>query len=117
MPTAQKKNFNTPDETRNLPKATVDFVKVGEATLVRATYEPGWKWSDHAKPVVGTDSCQMLHFGYLVSGQLHVVMSDGTVLEVGQGDAVLIPPGHDAWVVGSEPCVLLDLPGAYPTGK
>ncbi len=117
MLTAQKKSLNTPDEVRSFPKANVDVVKVGDATMMRLTYEPGWKWSEHVKAIVGTDSCQILHFGYVVSGRLHVAMSDGTAMEIGQGDALLIPPGHDAWVIGSEPCVILDLPGAYPAGK
>ena len=108
MATFQKKSFTTPDEKRTPPKATVEFVKFGDMPVARVTYESGWRWSEHMKPVMGTDSCQVLHFGYVISGHMHVAMNDGTESDIGPGDIGIIPPGHDGWVVGSEPCVFLD---------
>jgi mannose-6-phosphate isomerase-like protein (cupin superfamily) len=78
----------------------------------KETLEPGWKWSEHVKPVVNTESCQKYHVKYFLSGRQKVVMNDGTELEFGAGDLAIIQPGHDAWVVGDEPNVLLELSGA-----
>jgi hypothetical protein len=75
---------------------------MGDATAARFTFEPGWKWSDCVKPVAGTDSCQARHVGVVQSGKLHVVHEDGSEADFGPGDAYLIEPGHDAWVVGDE---------------
>ena len=105
----QKKSFNAPDETRTPPKTKLEVVKIGETTLMRATFEPGWKWSEHVKPVVGTDSCQVHHLICAISGQLKVVMNDGAELDISPGDVVDIPAGHDAWVVGDEPSVGIDI--------
>ncbi len=93
------------------------MVNVTGATIGRATFEPGWKWSDCVKPIVGTDSCQTLHTGYVVSGRINIVMNDGTEREFGPGDAYRIEPGHDAWVVGNEPYVGLDFTGAADYAK
>jgi quercetin dioxygenase-like cupin family protein len=73
--------------------------------------EPGWRWSEHARPIAGTDSCQAVHTGYILSGRMQVVMDDGTDGRAGPGDAFVIPPGHDAWTVGDDPCVFLDFSG------
>ena len=81
-------------------------------SVTRVTYAPGWKWSEHIKPVVGTDSCQVPHFGYVLAGRLKTVMDDGTAAELEPGDIAIIPPGHDAWVTGDEPCIILDFQGA-----
>lgn len=108
----QKKSFNSPDETITPPNADVAVVKIGDTTLVRNTYKPGWKWSEHAKPMVGTDSCQIHHLICVISGHLHVVTDDGAEMEFGPGDVADIPPGHDAWVVGDEPVVGIDVGGA-----
>lgn len=113
----QKKSFNTPDETRTPPKTKVEVVKIGDNTLMRTTFEPGWKWSEHIKPTVGTDSCQVHHLVYAISGQMKAVMDDGTEIEVGPGDVADIPSGHDAWVVGDEPVVGIDIAGGASYAK
>jgi hypothetical protein len=77
-------------------------------TVGRGVFEPGWRWSQHVKPIAGTDSCQTAHLGYVVSGRMHIVMDDGGESECGPGDAVHIAPGHDAWIVGDEACVFID---------
>jgi quercetin dioxygenase-like cupin family protein len=74
----------------------------------RAVFQPGWRWSNDVKPVAGTDSCEAAHTGYIISGQMHVTMDDGAEGDLGPGDAFVISPGHDAWIVGDEPCVALD---------
>ena len=102
------KSFNKPDEVRTPPKTKIEVVKVGDSTMMRATFEPGWKWSECVKPIAGTDSCQAPHVNYVISGRMKVVMDDGTEMEMGPGDAADIPPGHDAWVIGDEPCVAID---------
>lgn len=112
------KNLSHPDETRNLPKTKIEVVDLGRGTtMMRATLQPGWKWSECVKPTAGTESCQVPHINYVVSGQLKVVMDDGLEIDMNPGDAVDIPPGHDAWVVGSEPCVLIDFSGGKVYGK
>ncbi len=99
------KNFDSPDETRTPDKTTVEVVDLGKAKAARFTMQPGWKWSECIKPVVGGDSCQTLHIGVVVSGKIHVAHSDGTEGDAGPGDAFVIEPGHDAWIVGDEPFV------------
>ena len=105
----QKRNLDSPDETRTFENGKVGVVKLGDFTASRLVLEPGWRWSENVKPIAGTDSCQVLHTGYHVSGRLHVRMDDGTEEEFGPGDAYVIPPGHDAWVVGEEPVVSVDM--------
>ena len=113
----QKKSFNTPDETRTPPKTKVEVVKIGDSTLMRTTFEPGWKWSEHVKPTAGTDSCQVHHIICAISGHLKTVMEDGTEVEISPGDVANIPPGHDAWVVGNEPAVGIDIAGGASYAK
>jgi hypothetical protein len=98
-------DFDAPDETRTPEKTRIEVVRVGSTTAARFSFEPGWKWSDCIKPVAGTDSCQVRHVGVAQSGRLVVSHEDGTELEVKAGDAYVIEPGHDAWVVGDEPFV------------
>ncbi|GCE24408.1 cupin domain-containing protein [Dictyobacter kobayashii] len=93
MAKMQTKSLNTPDEVRSLPKTKVEVINLGELTLMKLTFEPGWRWSEHVKPTVGTDSCEVPHFNYGLSGRLHVKMDDGTESEIGAGDAQLLPPG------------------------
>jgi len=100
-----KKSFETPDESRAPDKTHIEVVDLGSVKAARMTLEPGWRWSECIKPVAGTDSCQVHHVGTAASGQLHVEHEDGSTAEVGAGDAYVIEPGHDAWVIGSEPFV------------
>src|SRR5437588_43658 len=93
------------------PKGRIELVNVAGGTVGRATLEPGWKWSECVKPIAQTDWCQAAHAQYTISGRLHVVMADGTAFEVGPGNVAVIPPGHDAWVVGNEPFVAVDWSG------
>ena len=109
---AEKKNLNTPDETRTFPKGKFDVVNFSGWSVGKATFEPGWKWSNSVKPIAKTDSCEAAHAIYVISGRMHVRMNDGVAVEMGPGDAVNVPPGHDAWVIGSEPCIALDFSAA-----
>jgi class 3 adenylate cyclase len=103
MPTLQRKGFGTPDTARVFPHGKVDVVQLGEASVGRFLFQPGWRWSVDVSPITGTRSCQHRHLGYTISGSLHVRMEDGTELVIRPGDAYEIPPGHDAWVEGDEP--------------
>jgi hypothetical protein len=107
----QKKNLSRPEETRTFEKGRLELVTLGDVTFGRATLQPGWKWSTCVKPVVQTESCEAAHLQYHVSGRLRVRMDDGTEEEFGPGDVSLLPPGHDAWVVGKEPVVVVDISG------
>lgn len=112
-----KKNARTPDETRKFPKGKLEVVKVGETTVGRGTFQRGWKWSTCVKPIAKTDSCQAHHVGYVVSGIMAGVMDDGTKWRVGAGDFFDLPPGHDAWTVGSKSVVLIDYMAAANYAK
>lgn len=112
MALAEQKNFTAPDETRTFECGRVDLVKIGGAEIGMLTLEPGWRWSDHVKPLVGTDLCEAPHFQYHVKGTLHVLMGDGSEFDAGPGDVTALPHGHDAWVVGDEPVVVVDWWGA-----
>ena len=105
MPGVSSKSFETPDETRTPDKTTMEVLRLSGATVARITFQPGWKWSECIKPVAGTDSCQARHVGTILSGRLRVVHNDGAEGEVAPGDAYVIEPGHDAWVVGDDPVV------------
>lgn len=116
----EAKSLDAPEETRPFAdNGKVDVVTVGGVTVGRGVAEPGWRWSEHVKPLAATDSCQAAHTGYIISGRMKVVMDDGTEGDAGPGDAFVIPPGHDAWVVGDETCVFLDFSGMeeYATGR
>jgi len=109
MASVDSRNIETPQETRPFREhGQMDVVTVGDFTLGKGTFEPGWRWWADVKPIAGTDSCQTRHTGISVSGQMVVRMDDGTEATVGPGDVVVIEPGHDAWVVGDEPCVMYD---------
>jgi hypothetical protein len=99
------KSFDSPDESRTPDKTEVAVVQLGDVKAARFTMQPGWRWSECIKPVAGTDSCQARHVGAAVSGRMHVIQNDGSEAEVGPGEAYIIDPGHDAWVVGDEPFV------------
>ena len=107
----QKKSLSRPDETRSFDKGKVELVTVNDVTFGRAVLQPGWKWSTCVKPLVNTTSCEAPHLQYHVSGRLAVRMDDGSQREFGPGEVSLLPPGHDAWVVGDEPAVVVDITG------
>ena len=111
MEKAEIKTFAKPDEVREFPKGRLELIKIGGATIGRAVFQPGWKWSTSVQPLVNTKSCEAPHFQYHVSGVLKVVMDDGAEFECRPGDVSLLPSGHDAWVVGSEPAVVVDFQG------
>ena len=113
------KRFEQPDEIRTFEKGRFELVRVGGMTIGRATYEPGWKWSEHVGRAVGAKSCMVEHVGMVVSGCAAAAMDDGRVIEMKAGDVFYIAPGHDSWVVGNEPYVSIHLMGAdaYASAK
>lgn len=98
-----KKSFDSPDEIRAPGKTRVEVITLGDTKVARLTLQPGWRWSECIKPIVGTDSCQARHVGTIVGGSMHVVHDEGTEMDFGPEDAYVIEPGHDAWVAGNEP--------------
>src|SRR5690348_14690482 len=107
------KSLDAPDETRPYAAhGSMAVVQLGETTAGKGTFEPGWRWSNDVKPIAGTDSCEAPHFQYHVSGRLAVRMDDGTEFVAEPGDITSLPSGHDAWVVGDEPAVVVDWYGA-----
>jgi hypothetical protein len=117
MKPLEKKSLSSPEEVRRFPKGKVELVTVGGVTFGRATFEPGWKWSAYVKPIVKTESCGAPHTQFHLSGRLRVRMDDGTEVEYGPGDVGSVPPGHDAWVVGNEPVVIIDVTGLVNYAK
>jgi quercetin dioxygenase-like cupin family protein len=111
------KRFENPDESRTFEKGRFELIKVGDMTIGRASYEPGWKWSVHVGKAVGKTSCDVEHIGYVVSGRATAAMEDGRVIEMKAGDFFYIAPGHDSWVVGDEPYVSLHFMGAEKYAK
>ena len=97
-----KKSFDSPDERRTPDKTDLQVVDLGSVKAARVTFQPGWRWSECIKPVAGTESCQAHHVGTVLSGRMHVQHEDGSEADIGPGDAYVIEPGHDAWVIGSE---------------
>ncbi len=116
-----RKSLDAPEETRPFTqgKGQLDLVNLESGPVGRARFEPGWKWTLHVKPIAGTDRCMAAHMGYYVSGQMLVRMDDGEEIEYGPGDFAVIPPGHDAWTIGDEACVVIDWQGFadYAKGK
>ena len=108
----EHRSYTEPDEVRDFPHGKVEILKVGGAEIGRLTLEPGWRWSNDVKPIAGTDLCEAPHMQYHVSGRIHVRMGDGSEFEAGPGDVTSLPQGHDAWVVGDEPVVVVDWYGA-----
>jgi hypothetical protein len=108
MASVESKSMDSPDETRSPEKTRMSVVYLGRAAVARLQAEPGWRWSECIKPVVGGESCQAAHLGYVVSGRLHIASTDGSELDLGPGDAYRIDPGHDAWVLGDESFVALE---------
>ena len=114
-----RKSLNTPEETRPFEdgKGKLELVDLGGGPVGRATFEPGWRWSKHVKPIAKTDSCQAAHVGYVISGRMRIVMDNGAEAEFEAGDVMVCPPGHDAWTVGREPCVVIDWTGVADYAK
>ncbi|HEY7043790.1 MAG TPA: cupin domain-containing protein [Nocardioidaceae bacterium] len=109
MASTNTQSIDAPHETRPFrAHGHMDVVTLGDFTLGKGVFEPGWRWSEDVKPIAGTDSCQFLHTGICIAGQMTIRMNDGTEINVGPGDVMLIEPGHDAWVVGDDACVLYD---------
>jgi quercetin dioxygenase-like cupin family protein len=108
----QGKTLDAPDERRRFDHGKLDVVHLEDVTVGRATLEPGWRWSEHMSELAGTDSCEVALVGYILSGRIRIAMDEGPEQEFGPNEAFEIPPGHDAWVVGEEPCVMLDFSGA-----
>jgi hypothetical protein len=113
----EHKSFGEPDEMREFPNGRAEILSIGRAEVGRMTFRPGWRWSDDVKPIAGTDSCEAPHFQYHVSGQLAIRMDDGTEMIAKPGDVTSLPSGHDAWVVGDEPVVVVDWYGASNYAK
>jgi mannose-6-phosphate isomerase-like protein (cupin superfamily) len=113
----ESKSHDKPDEVRTPNKTKVEVVRLEGFTLGRFTFQPGWRWSECVKPVVKTDSCQVGHVGYVVSGRITIQMADGSRKSIGQGESYAIPPGHDAWVEGAEPFVAIEVMSAEQYAK
>lgn len=110
MTEIQVKNLDSADEVRNfVGHGYAEFATVGELTLARGTFEPGWRWSQDLKPIMQTDRCPVHHQGIVLSGRMHVEYDDGSSVDLRAGDVIDLPAGHDAWVVGDEPCIMLDV--------
>jgi hypothetical protein len=109
---AEQKSFGAPDETRTFGHGAMRLLKIGGADIGQLTLEPGWRWSEHVKPIAGTELCEAPHFQYHVQGTLQIVMADGTEFTARPGDVTALPQGHDAWVVGDEPVIVVDWYGA-----
>ena len=110
-------SFDSPDETRTFEHGLVELVDIAGTQIGRLTLQPGWRWSEHVKPIAGTELCEAPHFQYHVQGTLHVLMADGSEFDAGPGDVTALPQGHDAWVVGDEPVVVVDWWGASTYAK
>ncbi|HXQ19781.1 MAG TPA: cupin domain-containing protein [Acidimicrobiales bacterium] len=108
-----RKSLDSPDEVRKFEgdSGHLDLVNTDAGSVGRATFQPGWKWSEHVKPIAKTESCQAAHTGYFVSGRMMVVMDNGEEMEYGPGDFAVMAPGHDAWIIGDDPCVVIDWQG------
>ena len=115
MTASETHNIDKPHETRPFKAhGHMDVITLGDFTLGRGVFEPGWRWSNDVKPIAGTESCQTRHTGICLSGRMSVRFDDGSELDVAPGDVVALQPGHDAWTVGDEACVMLDTGvGAY----
>jgi mannose-6-phosphate isomerase-like protein (cupin superfamily) len=105
------KSTEKPDERRDFPRGHMEVLNLTGLTFGVATFEPGWRWSESVAPIAGTESCQFHHNAYVVQGRMRIRMDNGAEAEVGPGDVFVCPPGHDAWVVGDEPCIAYDFAG------
>jgi hypothetical protein len=112
MPQAERRTFGAPDEVRTFERGRVELVNIGGGVVGRLVLEPGWRWSEHVRPIAGTEWCEAPHFQFHEAGTLHVKMADGEEFDVGPGEVTALPARHDAWVVGDEPVVVIDWHGA-----
>ena len=117
MARAEHRNFESADEVRTFERGRLELVRMAGGVVGRLTLQPGWRWSDHVKPVARTELCEAPHFQYVISGALGARMADGTEFEVRAGDVNVLPPGHDGWVIGDEPAVVVDWGGAHVWGR
>jgi len=108
MPTIEKKSLNQPEQTKTFGKMKVEVITIGGLNFQRNTAQPGWRWSVDVRPVAKTETCQVSHLLYVISGRLHVRTNDGKEVEFNAGDMGLIPPGHDGWTVGDKAAVWLE---------
>jgi hypothetical protein len=114
---SEHKTFTKPDETREFPNGQAKILNIGGGSVGRLEFQPGWRWSNDVKPIAKTHSCEAPHFQYHLSGKLGIKMDDGTELVAGPGDVTALPSGHDAWVIGDEPVIVIDWFGASNYGK
>jgi hypothetical protein len=117
MEKMEQKSFNKSDEVRTFDKGKLEIINIGGRMIGRATFQPGWRWSKSVKPFVNTKSCEAPHFQYHVSGTIRVEMDDGTEKDFKAGDVSLLGAGHDAWVIGDEPVVVVDFQGMVDYAK
>jgi class 3 adenylate cyclase len=117
MARLQSRPFATPDEVRTFPNGRLEIFQLDDVVIGRTSFEPGWRWSEHVKPIAGTPSCQYHHLGVCVRGRLGIRMDDGATLEIGAGEVFDIPPGHDGWVIGDEPWETYDFAGMRAFGR
>ena len=110
-------DFSAPDERRTPDRTTIELVKIGGGEVGRYTFQPGWRWSDCIKPVVGTDTCQVEHIGYVISGTMRIEHEDGTTVDIPAGSVYRIAPGHDGSVTGDQPTVVVEFQGAATYAK
>jgi hypothetical protein len=114
---SEHKTFSRPNEVRDFPNGKAEILEVGGAQIGRLVLQPGWRWSTDVKPIAQTASCEAPNFQYHVSGKLGIRMDDGTEYVAGPGDVTSLPSGHDAWVIGNDPVVVVDWYGASNYAK
>jgi hypothetical protein len=117
MTPAEHKDFGKADEVRTFPNGQLELLHIGGSDIGRLTLQPGWRWSEHVKPLAGTELCEAPHFQYHVTGTLRIRMADGTEFDAVPGQVTALPSGHDAWVVGDEPVEVVDWWGASGYAK
>jgi ethanolamine utilization protein EutQ (cupin superfamily) len=117
MPGIESRDFSSPDETRRPEKTTIELVNLEAGQIGRYTFQPGWRWSECIKPIVNSESCQVDHIGYVISGALHIKHDDGTEVDLMPGQVYRIAPGHDAWNTGPAPAVFVEFQGAADYAK
>ena len=113
----EHRTFGAADEVREFPNGRAEILRVGGSDIGRLVFQPGWRWSNDVKPIAGTEWCQAPHFGYMISGSLHIKMQDGSEFDLTPGTVYTLPSGHDAWVVGDEAAVVVDFQGMIDYAK